>query len=628
MLLCMAAPENGPPGCSPPGAEPPVELVRQQLGKILGSRRFSRTARHQQFLRFVVEETLEGRSAEIKETSVAIQVFGRKSTYDPAVDSIVRVEARNVRNRLREYYLEEGQDDEVVIELPVGGYVPVFRGRGRALAGPAEPLAQRRYRRLIVSGVIAAEVGLLGLVAWYLANPRPTKNSVAVLPIQNLGGAEIESLCQGFTEDLTTELARLPQLHVTARTSAARFSGKGGDLREIARQLGVRHVLEGSIRKEGGRIRVTAQLIDARSGYHVWSESFDREAADALAAEAEVNRLIVTGVGRKLGIQDLSAASPTHLPPGEARELFWRARYLRRANDVEGWERAAALLGEAVRADPLYAQAWSALASVQSARAFHNMGRFDELAEQTRRAAARALELDARNPEAQLAYAQMEWLQERNWNAAERRFRFTLEQNPSFAPAHGWFATALLARGQFDEALDELARAVSLNPLPYVVSNDEATILYCARRYDKAIARARKTLQVNPRFAFARIIVGACESARGRNAEAIREFRAALEDMRDPVLGRLGHALARSGQRDEAETLLKELEAGATESGSGRVQAAFVRIGLGDAKGALDLLEQAYPNHETDLNYIAVDPIFDTLRGEPRFAALKQKLGL
>jgi tetratricopeptide (TPR) repeat protein len=308
-------------------------------------------------------------------------------------------------------------------------------------------------------------------------------------------------------------------------------------------------------------------------------------------------------------------------------DLFWRARYLRRQGAQGTWQKAAELLEQAVRVDPRYAQAWSALASTQAARIFHTGAALDPLAAQARLAAEKTLALDPADPNALLALAQLEWIGARNWPAAERQFRLVVERNPGFAAGHGWFATALMARGRFDEALAELARASRLDPYSYLVSNDEATILYCARRYGQAIARARKTIEIEPQFIYARVVLGACESARGRYAEALREFQPVLERSRLDVLGRMGHALARSGRRGEAEALLRELESEGAQ-GNSRVQAAFVRAGLGDSAGALDDLEAAFARRETDLNYLAVEPVLAPLHAEPRFQALRKRMGL
>ena len=200
-----------------------------------------------------------------------------------------------------------------------------------------------------------------------------------------------------------------------------------------------------------------------------------------------MTHLIAAAAAGRLGITGLSAFAPAHVPSAEARDLFWRARYLRAEKlNVEAWMRAAELLDQAVRSDPRYNEAWAALASLTATLAFHGAA-FEERIAKAREAAAKTLQLDPRNPDARLALAEIEWLRNHDWPAAERSFRRVIDLNPSFAPGHGWFAIALLSRGRCGQALAQLDASVRLNPLPYVVSNDRAVILYVARRYDESV---------------------------------------------------------------------------------------------------------------------------------------------
>ncbi|MGA3017567.1 MAG: tetratricopeptide repeat protein [Bryobacteraceae bacterium] len=604
------------------------ESIRRELAKVLASPEFSNAIRLREFLSFLVEEALGGAEA-IKEVAVAMRVFNRRASFDSSGDSVVRVAALHLRNRLRDYYAGSGRLDEVLIEVPKGSYLPVFRR--------ADPIAATVSRRRGFSPkTMASAAGILAVLlagAWWLASGKVhyTDPSVAVLPMANMDGPEMDRLCQGLTEDLTTELARLPQLRVIARASAGQFRAQDGDVREIGHRLGVANVLEGSVRQEGGTIRFSVQLIDTRSRYHIWSQAYERDAKDALASEAEVTRLIAAGAAGRLGIADLSPMAPAHQPSAEARDLFWRARYLRSEKlNPEAWVQAEELLEQAVRSDPQYTEAWAALASLSATLTFDPVGTFEERTAKAREAAAKAIELDPRNPDAYLALAEIEWLQDHDWPAAERSFRRVIDLNPSFASGHGFFAIALLSRGRFDPALAQLDTAVQLNPLPYVVSTDRATVLYVARRYDESIARCRRVLAIDPKFWWAHIIIGNCLRAKGRYADAIREYRVLPEEDRDAAAGYLGDALALAGQRDEALALLRKMlsDDSSPDEGNGWVHTSYIQVGLGDKAGALTSLGNSYAHHETDVNYIGVDPIFDPLRNEPRFQELLKKLGL
>jgi TolB-like protein/Tfp pilus assembly protein PilF len=547
--------------------------------------------------------------------------FPTRRSSDSRVDSIVRVEAHNLRKRLREYYAIEGIQDDLIIELPVGTYQPLFRPRPSASPAPGKP---RRRRAALAAAAILTLAAAAGLV-WLLRTP--PERSLAVLPFKNLGGPDHEALALGITEDLTTQFARLPQLRVTSRTSATQVKAPSGDLRQLGQLLQVGAVLEGSVWREGDRVRFTAQLIDVASGYHKWSESFDRPAANALAAEEEVTRLIVAAVARSLGVS--AAGAPAYIPSPEGRNLYWAARYLRQQATPESREKAQTLLEQAVAKDPQYIDAWAALANVSLARTFHQESPFVEASALTRRAAQRAVALDSGNTDGLVALAEMEWLRDRDWPAAERRLLLALARNPSSASARAWLATGLVAHSRFDDALKELERATAISPASYVVSNDIATALYCARRYPEAERQARRTLEVNPRFTYARILLGACAAAQNRLPEALKEFRAvAVAGDRDAVLARLGNALARAGERTEAEAILREIEQRITAGRDLHYDLAVIRLGFGDHAAALAALETALTRFETDINYIGVDPLFDPLRSDPRFLALRKTLGL
>jgi serine/threonine-protein kinase len=604
------------------------ESIRRALEKALASPEFANAVRLREFLLFLVEEALGGAEA-IKEVTVAMRVFHRTASFDSSGDSVVRVGALHLRNRLRDYYAGSGRLDEVVIEVPKGSYLPVFRRVDAGAAGRSGHPGLSRRSMAAAAGILA--VFLAG--AWWLARATAhhTGPSIAVPLMANLGGPEMDGLCRNLTEDLTTELARLPQLRVIARASAGQFRSQSGDVREIGDRLGVADVLEGSVRQEGSTIRFTVQLIDTRSRYHIWSEAYERDANDALGAEAEVTHLIAAAAARHLGITDLSAFAPAHVPSAEARDLFWRARYLRAEKlNVDAWMRAAELLDQAVHSDPQYTEAWAALATLSVNLAFHGAGRFEERIAKARDAAAKTIQLDPRNPAAHLALAEIEWLRNHDWKAAERNFRRVIDLNPSFAPGHGWFAIALLSRGRFAQALAQLDASVQLNPLPYVVSNDRAAVLYAARRYDESIARCRQVLAIDPSYWYAHIVIGNCLRAKGRYAEAIREFRTLPEEDRDTAAGYLGDALALAGQRDEAMALLRKMlsEVNRPDEGNGWVHSSYIEVGLGEKAAALTSLENSYAHHETDVNYIGVDPIFDPLHGEPRFQGLLKELGL
>ena len=290
--------------------EPDQNAVREQLDRILASAPFSQSQRRKRFLQYLVTETLAGHGDQLKGYTIAVDVFDRRKTFDPLVDPLVRIEAGRLRDKLREYYDSEGQSDPIRIDLPKGGYAPViaFRQRARPAPAPApgEPDAAApadasppASSQVVINWPLIVSVAALGLVL-VLGGPRyarpptlPERPSIAVLPFDNIGeDHKWERFADGITEDIITDLAHSKDLIVIARNSTEVYKGKPADIRLIGRNLNVKYVLEGSIQFLGERLRVTAQLIDAASGSHVWSERYDRPAEDLFSVQNDVTQRI------------------------------------------------------------------------------------------------------------------------------------------------------------------------------------------------------------------------------------------------------------------------------------------------------------------------------------------------
>jgi len=482
--------------------------------------------------------------------------------------------------------------------------VPAFR------AVPGEAVHRFPVVRWVALGLALAMVA--GGLAWFLRQRTVvwpgSDPSIAVLPFLNLtDGASGEFAADGFVEDLTTGLAKLHGLRVVARTSAFQFRSGKMDVREIGRQLGVSAVLEGSLRIEKSGVTVTAQLIDAASGYHVWSERYSRDTADVQSMEADIQR----SVARALGVRNAPQSRPAHVPPPEAREAYWRGRYVR-AN-FRRHEESLRYFQQAVAADPQYADAWAALALTHAMMAFHLEGPVEQEVVETRAAARRALDLDETIPETQIALGAGRLLLRPRWKTAERAFRRALELNPNYASGHRGYALLLTAQGRFDEASVQLNAAQQLDPVSTMTTNDLATNLYCARRYDEAIRVASRHLELDSTFFPARTVCGSSRLAEGKLPEAISDLEkaAAQGERRLMVLGPLGNALARSGRVAQARSVLAEIEAVQQTSGTAGVALAIVHTGLGDKKQAIEWLRRAADAHVTDVNFIGVDPVFD-----------------
>jgi TolB-like protein/Flp pilus assembly protein TadD len=611
-----------PGSASTPAGPVDTREVRQHVDKVLASSSFAGAPRVQQFLRFVVEETLAGRADEIKESVVAFHVFGRRSEFDSHSDSVVRVQATHLRKRLREYYRTEGLRDGVVMELPPGTYVPAFRP-ANGLPGAAAGWTRRRWLLPAAALALLAAAAALGTLGW-LARGSPT--SIAVLPFASLDGAsESDYLAEGFAEDLMMSLARFPDLRVVARTSAFQFREKNISARSVGRDLGASVLLEGSIRGDRDHLKIDAQLVNAAGGFNLWSESWEGPAGDALLFQEQIVRGVRQVLGKTPGKREATASATAIRPPlPGAQEAYWRGRYLL-SKGFEARAGSIRFLEAAARADSLFAPAYAALATAYATMAFHQEGDVGELVAKARSAGGRALQLDPASAEALASLAVLSYAFDHDWASAERDFERALDLNPSYARGHLQYAMGLVSRARFDAAIAHIHAARVLDPLSYAIGNDLAVALYCAGRYDESIASARQTLRDDPKFAYAHVPLGEALGMKGNSTAAIAEFeRATLALGRGAwILGPMGYALARAGRKEDAANVAREIE-----SAGGGVALAHVYAALGDKPRALDALERAYEQRIVDLNFMAVDPMLAGLRAEPRFLTLKSRMGL
>jgi len=595
--------------------------VREHLEKVLVSSSFAGAPRVQQFLRFVVEETLEGRAGEIKESVVALQVFGRRSDFDSHSDSVVRVQATHLRRRLAEYYRSEGQRDGMVIELPAGSYVPVFRPVDQPGA-----VAGRRRPKWLLPAVALAAVALAAALLIFSRLARDSPTSIAVLPFTSLdGGPGSDYLSEGIAEDLMMALARSTDLRVVARASAFQFRGKNIGARSVGRELGAGFLLAGSVRGNRDHLKITAQLVDAASGFDLWSDSWEGPAGDTPLFEEKVVRAVHQALGKKAGEEPSASSTAVRPPLPGAQEAYWRGRYLL-SKGFEDRADSIRFLEQAARADPQYAPAYAGLATAYATMAFHQQGDSGELMAKARNAGGRALELDPASAETQASLAVLSYAFDHDWASAERGFERALALNPSYARGHLQYATGLVTRARFDAAIAHIRAARALDPLSYTIGNDFAVALECAGRYDEAIASARQTLRNDPKFVYAHVALGIGLAMKGDSTGAVAEFEQATRSLERGawILGPMGYALARAGRTVEAGNLAREME---PDDGAG-VQLAHVYAALGDKARALDALERAYAQRTVDLNFMAVDPLLGSLRAEPRFLALKGRMGL
>ena len=504
---------------------------------------------------------------------------------------------------------------------------------GRAVAPPSVTRRAARSLGLVAVGASLLAAGYALFARRPVAGPSgEAAPSIAVLPFVNIGADPAnEPFSDGMSEELMTALARIEGLRVTARTSAFRFKGKAVDVREIGSKLNVGYVLEGSVRRGGPQLRVSAQLINTATGYRLWSDEYDRNARDVFTVQDEIARAIVGALRLKLsGAANATLVKPSTENP-EAHDLYLQGRYFFAKRDSTSLRKAADYFERAIQKDSSYALAWSGLSD-----AYSHIGVFGYVSPRAvyanaKAAALRALALDSALAEAQTSLGFIALFYDWDWPTAGRQLDRALALDPRYPDAHlfhGWY---FVATNRMDDAIREVQTAVNLDPFSSVNNARLATMLFLARRYDDVLAQSRRVMELDSIF---QGHVGRAELARaylwlGRCAESLaaQEGRPGLAVA--VWVGLLGYTYARCGRRAQALAELDRLGAVARE---GRYVShyafAMIHAGLGDNERALAELDSAYVERAWGMFTLRVDPAFDGLRADPRFGRLLKKVGL
>jgi adenylate cyclase len=452
--------------------------------------------------------------------------------------------------------------------------------------------------------------------------------SVAVLPFVNMSADKHdEYLSDGMTEELINALARVPGLRVPGRTSCFAFKGKteADIFRKVGDQLQVNTVLEGSIRKAGEKLRVTAQLINVSDGYHLWSKDYDGDVRDIFAFQSNVAQRVVEALQIKLGVEAARALAKKSTENPEAYRLYLLGRYEFGKYGEAGWTSSIRYYEQALKLDPNYALAYCGLADTYAYMGGVVMPSKEAVVKE-KEFAQRALELEPQLAEAHLSLA-CALAGAFDWRNAQVEFDRAIELNPNLAWAYEIYAWFLGGLGRLDEAIAKDKKAIELDPLNSFFQAALAYFLYHARQYDDAIVQVRRTLELDPASTLARHLLGCCLLWKGDTAGAIAEFqRSKIMVTGAWYQGLLGYAYAISGERPKAEQILRELEEMERRQYVNSTAFADIHLGLGEKEKALDWLEKSYQDQESACWYLKVDPIYDSVRNEPRFQALVQKV--
>lgn len=646
-------------------------LVRSHLDQLLASRTFAGSKRTQDFLRLTVTHALEGELDSLRERMIGAEMFGRPVGYDTGNDSVVRVRASEVRKKLAQFYSEAGPGSLALrIELPSGSYVPRFHfsepdahgfsesgpaaadaespvrangshaataGNGRATkAFPAAgveipPVPPRttgiRWRLAtgIAFAVVLAAAGFAAYRQWFAAtNAVHGIHSIAILPLKNLSGDPAQDyFADGMTEELINNLGQVSTLRVMSLTSSMSYKGTTKNLPEIAKELSVDAVVEGGILREGDSVRISAQLVDARTDRPLWAHTYVRNLTGVFKWQGEVAQTIADEISIKVTPQEQARLAQRHAVDPEAQDLFLRGLLLRQADDCKS---AIDYFDRAIDRDPAYAEAHSALASCYGRLGESGRLPYKEAFTRQKAEALRAIELDNSLSEAHAELANSAMTLDWDWPTAAAEFHRALELNPSSATSHQKYAFYLVRTGHVHEALAEVERSVELDPISDSTFHAEGFIYFFSRQYDQALAIARtvRDLKIDlPDWSF---LLGDIYAEKHMYPESIAAF---LKSGDGPyTLGHLGNVYARAGQAEKARKIIVQLQPYVARDGVGRYEIALIYAGLGEKAEAFKWLEEAYRNHDVGLVYLKVDPCLDPLRSDPRFDDLLRRVGL
>ncbi len=579
----------------------PIDLIGAELERIVGGQTFRQCLQQQRLLRFLVQSALRDPATQLKESAVAIDCLGRDAgSFDPRKDPIVRVTAGRLRERLAQYYRDEGEDAYLEISIPLGSYAPRISWR--------DPRAVRQ------------------------ANAR----FVAVLPMVNATGDEkAEPFCQALADGVIDALAGSPGCKVVARTSAARFQDKATDHRVIGAALGVGAVLRGTVIREAGRMRVSVRLEATRDGALVWSGHYCEIPGAPFGMQEKLTRELIQFLTRTPTSMAPLGSSPALPAPlgatasAKAKDYHDRARFALRQQSVEGYRKAIELFSRALRLDPAFAAGHSGLALAHLGVVAWTAASSETIGV-AKQAAQRALEIAPDLSEACSALASILFRFEYDWNSAEPMYRRAIRLAPGARYAHQSYAHALMFRRVFDHAEREFLLARELDPLDQSLRCHLALLTLYSGRYESAEAEFLAVTDVDSRNLLARTLLGFTYLCLQRPDEALVHYQWASEFAPDLSIGCCGRAqaLAMLKRTEEAKALLDHMREAFSDKYVSPYQVAMVHARLGDHAAAFHWLERAA--RERDANFICapVDPTFEEMRETPEWRVLARDFGI
>jgi len=484
-------------------------------------------------------------------------------------------------------------------------------------------------KKLLIPALIVIAMAVIGVITWLLfiqkeeISPIPRKSSIAVLPFVDLSPQkDQEYFCDGLAEELINRLTNIENLRIPARASAFSFKGKDLDIRDIGKKLNVEMVLNGSVRKAGNKLRITAELVKAADGYPVWSKIYERNTEDTFALQDEISLAIIDSLQIKLLGKEKAKLVKRHTQNLEAYNLYLRGRFFWNKRTEEDMKKSVEYFEQAIEKDPTYALALAGLAD-----SFITLGAWyflptKEAYPKAKEAAIKALEKDDLLAEAHNALAYIKFAYDWEWLNAEKRFKRAIALNPNYAIAHQWYSEYLIGMERFDEALIEIRRAQELDPLSLMINAAVGWTFVFAHEYDRAIEQYKKTLEMDPNFRPAHSYLAQAYWYKGMYEEALKEYRL-LNSLRGIAI-----TYAKMGKTAEAKKVLNELMEQSKHMSVSRYSLSDIYFALGDNDQGFAWLEKAHEDRAHGLCWIKVQPFYDSVRSDSRFKAMLKKMGL
>ena len=524
--------------------------------------------------------------------------------------------------------------------LRASGRVP--KSGGLEVSASPAPLRKRLASRRNLASVLGVVLlACISLVAAFRELRKPVAKaprliplkSIVVLPLENLSGdRDQDYFADGMTDELIVSLAKIKELRVISRTSAMEYKGTHKPLSEIAKELNVDAVVEGTVLRAGDRVRITAELVQVSSDRHLWADTYEGEMNNILALQSRVSSAIVNEIRVNLTPEEQQHLASVPVVNAQAYEDYLKGRYYWNKRSEDGLTKAVLYFQSATKKDSQYASAYAGLADCYDLLATTIVGSMPakEAAPRAQAAALRALEMDASLLDAQLTLASIKLNYDWDWQGAESAFRQVVQTNPDHATAHQRFSLYFAAMGDAQRSLQEIQHALAIDPLSLSINFSYGWRLYLARQYDQAVQQLKTTIDLDPDFVLAHLVLGETYEQQGEYQKAVEELNkaVALSPQSPLMLAGLARAQARVGNRPEAEKILARLSEMARRQYVSPFYIAVVYTGLGDNNLALNWLEKAYEDRSNGLIFIKVDPELDPLRTLPRFKELQRRMGL